>query len=63
MSGLQELEKYAVKYATEAVNFDRQGAKSLAISKYQKAVEILLKICSLYPNTPKTKVYMEHVES
>jgi SpoVK/Ycf46/Vps4 family AAA+-type ATPase len=63
LSALQELEKYAIKYATEAVNLDKQGAKSLAVSKYQKAVEVLLKICSLYPNTPKTKIYMEHAES
>ena len=63
MSALQQLEEYAVKYANEAIKLDKQGSKGLAISKYQKAIEVLLKICSLYPNTPRTKIYMEHAEA
>ncbi|RLI04820.1 AAA family ATPase [Candidatus Bathyarchaeota archaeon] len=63
MSAVPELEKFAVKYATEAVKFDKQGSKNLAITNYRRAVEVLLKLCSLYPNTPRNRIYMEHVES
>ncbi len=63
MSAAEELEKLAVKYATEAIQLDRQGSRGLAISKYQRAVEILLKLCALYPSAPQNRVYMEHAES
>ena len=63
MSAAEELEKLAVRYATEAIQLDRQGSRGLAISKYQRAVEILLKLCALYPNAPQNRVYMEHAES
>lgn len=59
----EELEKFAVKYASEAVQLDRQGSRGLAITKYQRAVEILLKLCSLYPNAPQNRLYMERVEA
>jgi len=63
MSATEELEKLAVRYATEAIQLDRQGSRGLAISKYQRAVEILLKLCALYPSAPQNQVYMEHAES
>lgn len=63
MSAAEELEKLAVKYATEAIQLDRQGSRGLAVSKYQRAVEILLKLCALYPSAPQNRVYMEHAES
>jgi len=63
MSAAEELEKLAVKYATEAIQLDRQGSRGLAISKYQRAVEILLKLCALYPSAPQNRVYTEHAES
>jgi len=63
MSAAEELEKLAVRYATEAIQLDRQGSRGLAISKYQRAVEILLKLCALYPSAPQNRVYMEHAES
>jgi len=63
MSAAEELEKLAVRYATEAIQLDRQGSRGLAISKYQRSVEILLKLCALYPNAPQNRVYMEHAES
>ena len=63
MSAAEELEKLAVRYATEGIQLDRQGSRGLAISKYQRAVEILLKLCALYPNAPQNRVYMEHAES
>jgi len=63
MSAAEELEKLAVRYATEAIQLDRQGSRGLATSKYQRAVEILLKLCALYPSAPQNRVYMEHAES
>jgi SpoVK/Ycf46/Vps4 family AAA+-type ATPase len=35
----------------------------MAISRYQRASEVLLKLCSLYPEAPINKVYMEHIEN
>jgi len=63
LSASEELERIAVKYATEATQLDKQGSRGLAIAKYQRAVELLLKLCALYPNSPQNYVYMEHVES
>ena len=53
----------AVRYANEAIQFDRQGSKGMAVSRYQRASEVLLKLCSLYPEAPTNKVYMEHIEN
>ena len=63
MNGLHELEKYALNYANEAVKLDRKGLRDQAAEKYQKAVEVLLKICNLYPNTPQSKIYLKYIES
>ncbi len=63
MSASEELERIAVKYATEATQLDKQGSRGLAIAKYQRAVELLLKLCALYPNSSQNYIYMEHVES
>jgi len=63
MSASEELEKLAVKYASEAIQFDEQGSRGLAIRKYQRTIEILLKLCALYPNSAQNKVYMERVDS
>jgi len=62
-SASEELENLAVRYANEAIQFDRQGSKGMAVSRYQRASEVLLKLCSLYPEAPTNRVYMEHVES
>jgi SpoVK/Ycf46/Vps4 family AAA+-type ATPase len=62
-SASEELESLAVRYANEAIQFDRQGSKGMAISCYQRASEVLLKLCSLYPEAPTNKVYMEHIEN
>ncbi|WP_309492975.1 AAA family ATPase [Candidatus Hecatella orcuttiae] len=63
MSALEELERYAVKHASEAVRMDSQGARGMAASEYQHAVEILLKLCSLYPNVPQNRIYMSRIEA
>ena len=58
----EELEKLAAKVATEAIQLDRQGLKALAIPKYQRATEILLKLCSLHPDAQQNKVYRDYAE-
>jgi SpoVK/Ycf46/Vps4 family AAA+-type ATPase len=62
-SASEELENLAVRYANEAIQFDRQGSRGMAVSRYQRASEVLLKLCSLYPEASVNRVYMEHVEN
>ncbi len=58
-----ELENVASKYAAEAIRLDSQGARPLAIQNYQKAVDLLLKLVSLYPDYKLNKVYLERAKS
>lgn len=62
MSASEELERLAVQYANDAIKFDRQGSAQPAITRYERAIEVLLKLCTLYPEAPQNRVYMEHVE-
>jgi len=59
MSASQELEKSATNYALEAVRLDKQGAKGMAITMYQKAIESLLQLVQLYPEYSLNKVYIQ----
>jgi len=59
MSASQELEKAATSYALEAVRLDKQGAKGMAITMYQKAIETLLRLAQLYPDYGLNKVYIQ----
>jgi len=59
MGASQELEKLATNYAMEAVRLDKQGAKGMAITMYQKAIENLLKLVQLYPEYSLNKVYIQ----
>ena len=59
MSASQQLEKAATAYALEAVRLDKQGARGMAITMYQKAIETLLKLVQLYPNYGLNKVYIQ----
>ena len=63
LSASEELEKMAVKCANEAILYDKQGARSLAVSRYDRSIEILLKLCTLYPEAPQTRLYTKQVES
>ena len=45
----QELEKSASKYATDAIKYDSQGTRGMAITNYQKATESLLKLTIVKP--------------
>lgn len=58
----EELEAMAARYAKEAMQLDSQGSRGMAIQKYRRAVEILLKLVSLYPNTPHARIYLERVK-
>jgi SpoVK/Ycf46/Vps4 family AAA+-type ATPase len=62
-SASEELEQMAVKYANQAIQYDKQGSRSLAMSRYDRAIEILLKLCALDPDAPHTKFYAKQVES
>ena len=59
MGASQELEKSATNYALEAVRLDKQGSRGMAITMYQKAIEILLKLVQLYPEYKLNKVYIQ----
>jgi len=59
----QELEKSASKYATDAIKYDSQGTRGMAITNYQKATESLLKLTRLYPDSKLNKIYTERMKS
>ena len=59
----QELEKSASTYATDAIKYDSQGARGMAITNYQKATESLLKLTRLYPDSKLNKIYTERMKS
>ena len=59
----QELEKSASKYATDAIKYDSQGRRGIAITNYQKATESLLKLTRLYPDSKLNNIYTERMKS
>ncbi len=59
LSASQELEKAATSYALEAVRLDKQGARGMAITMYQKSIDTLLKLVHLYPDYGLNKVYIQ----
>lgn len=63
LSASEELEQMAVKYANDAIQYDKQGARSSAVSRYDRAIEILQKLCVLYPEAPQRKLYSRQVEN
>ncbi len=63
MSASEELEQMAAKFANEAIEFDKQGAKSNAITRYERTAEILLKLCALYPEALQNRFYMQQIEN
>lgn len=63
MSSTDGLEKLAAKYAVEAVQLDRQGSTEMAITRYQRSVELLLKLSILYPDTMQKEVYLSRANS
>ena len=59
----QELEKSASQYATNAIKYDSQGARGMAIAHYQKASESLHKLMRLYPDSKLNKIYAVRMKS
>jgi len=57
----QELENSASKFAAEAIKLDSQGARGMAISNYQRAIESLIKLIHLYPDNKLNRVYQERI--
>jgi len=55
----QELENSASRFAAEAIKLDSQGARGMAITNYQRAIESLVKLIQLYPDNKLNRVYME----
>ena len=43
----QELERNASQYASDAIKYDSQGARGMAISYYEKAIQSLSKLMKL----------------
>ena len=59
----QEIEKSASKYASDAIKYDSQGARGMAIAHYQKAIDTLFKLLHLYPDSKLNKIYRERMKS
>ena len=59
----QELEKCASQFATAAIKYDSQGARGMAVTHYQKAIDSLLKLMHLYPDSKLNKIYTEPMKS
>ncbi|MCG3779485.1 MAG: AAA family ATPase [Candidatus Nitrosopumilus limneticus] len=59
----QELENTASKYASQAIKFDSQGARGMAISNYQQAIDALVKLLQLYPNSKLNQIYKDRCNS
>ena len=59
----QELENNASRYASEAIKFDSQGARGMAITNYQHAIDALVKLMQLYPNSKLNPIYKDRCNS
>ncbi len=59
MMAVNELESDAIRYAKEAKRLDDQGSRGMAITYYQRTIDVLLKIVRLYPNYELNKVYVQ----
>lgn len=56
------LEGMARQYAIQAVRYDKEGKFDDAIKNYKKAVEVLRKIISLYPDGGLNNIYKQWVK-
>jgi SpoVK/Ycf46/Vps4 family AAA+-type ATPase len=59
----QELENTASKYASEAIGFDSQGSRGMAIQSYQRAIDALVKLVQIYPEYRLNRVYRERANA
>ncbi len=61
MSVATMLENEAMKYAADAVKYDKMGDKDKATESYKRAVEQLTRLIKLYPDYTFNKFYVEKV--
>jgi SpoVK/Ycf46/Vps4 family AAA+-type ATPase len=61
MSVATMLENEAMKYAADAVKYDKMGDKDKAAESYKRAVEQLTRLIKLYPDYTFNKFYVEKV--
>ncbi len=61
MSVATMLESEAMKYAADAVKYDKLGDKDKAAESYKRAVEQLTRLIKLYPDYTFNKFYVEKV--
>jgi SpoVK/Ycf46/Vps4 family AAA+-type ATPase len=61
MSVATMLENEAMKYAADAVKYDKMGDKDKATDSYKRAVEQLMRLIKLYPDYTFNKFYVEKV--
>ena len=61
MSVATMLENEAMKYAADAVKYDKMGDKEKAADAYKRAVEQLTRLIKLYPDYTFNKFYVEKV--
>ncbi len=59
MSPSKELENVASRYASEAIRFDSQGSRAMAIKNYQQAISCILKLTKIYPDGNMHKIYLD----
>ncbi|MGI0080195.1 MAG: AAA family ATPase [Nitrososphaerales archaeon] len=56
------LESAAQKYASEAIRFDSQGARGMAIKNYQNAIQTLVQLARLYPDYKLNSMYLQRAQ-
>lgn len=54
----KELEDAASRDAAEAIRLDSQGARGMAIQMYQRSIQTLLKLVSIYPEYKLNQLYL-----
>ncbi len=63
MSAPQQLERTASMCANEAIKCDSQGARGMAITYYQQAIDALVKLINLYPSSKLNPLYKDKCNS
>ena len=61
-SAAKVLEGAAQKYASEAIRFDSQGARGMAIKNYQNAIQTLVQLAQLYPDYKLNSMYLQRAQ-
>jgi SpoVK/Ycf46/Vps4 family AAA+-type ATPase len=61
-NAVRVLEGAAQKYASEAIRFDSQGARGMAIKNYQNAIQTLVQLAQLYPDYKLNSMYLQRAQ-